>query len=184
MIIKKRGVEKGNIPWNKGLVGAQVAWNKGRLHPKKTKHKMSLAAKKRKGKRNAFYGKHHSEETKRKLSKLCGHKPWNKGGKWSPVTRKKLSISHMGKTREKSSNWKGGMSNLEKNERLAGRKKPKQCEICGAFGRICFDHNHDTGEFRGWICHRCNVVLGFVKDNTELLKALSNYLITTIRRNL
>lgn len=65
---------------------------------------------------------------------------------------------------------------LQIREKLVGRKKPKQCEICGAIGKICYDHNHKTGKFRGWICYRCNLTLGFVKDNTELLNVMIEYL--------
>ena len=52
-----------------------------------------------------------SEESKEKnrLAHL-GIPSWNKGGKLSPVHCEKLSISHMGKTGEKSSNWKGGFN--------------------------------------------------------------------------
>ena len=88
---------------------------------------------------------------------------------------------------ENNSFWKGGISldkkeykkflSLSKKETIAGRKKPSQCEVCGSIGRICFDHDHITGKFRGWLCFRCNIVLGFVKDNTELLDAIKNYLI-------
>lgn len=65
---------------------------------------------------------------------------------------------------------------LKYKEKVAGRKKPEQCEICGAIGKIHFDHNHETGEFRGWVCMRCNLVLGMVKDNKELLIRLAKYL--------
>ena len=61
-------------------------------------------------------------------------------------------------------------------EKRAGKKKLEQCEVCGALGRICFDHNHETGEFRGWICDRCNLILGLAKDNPYLLKKLVEYL--------
>ena len=74
-------------------------------------------------------------------------------------------------------NWKGRGTTVKSREILAGRKKPEQCEVCGAIGIICFDHDHETGRFRGWICHRCNAVLGFVKDNGELLVMLKDYLI-------
>ena len=172
------GFQKGLIPWNKGTKGIMKAWNKGKPMPEEQKLKLTSLAKLRIGEKNHFYGKHHSEETKKKLRLKCGHIAWNKGKIWSRKIKDKLSKSHIGiQAREKHPLWKGGMSNLEKTERLAGRKRPKQCEICGAFGRICFDHNHETGKFRGWICHRCNVVLGFVKDNAELLKYLSNYII-------
>jgi len=68
------------------------------------------------------------------------------------------------------------LSILKKRESLVGRKRPKTCEICGSIGRICFDHDHKKGIFRGWICVRCNVALGMVKDNSELLIRLADYL--------
>jgi hypothetical protein len=60
---------------------------------------------------------------------------------------------------------------------LAGREKPEFCEICNENKfRIVFDHCHELGHFRGWICDRCNRVLGIVKDSVELLGKLSTYL--------
>lgn len=38
------------------------------------------------------------------------------------------------------------------------------------------DHNHDTNEFRGWICNNCNNALGRFQDNTEILKNALKYL--------
>ena len=59
----------------------------------------------------------------------------------------------------------------------AGREKPEFCEICKENEyRIVFDHCHSSGSFRGWICDRCNRVLGIVKDSPELLKELALYL--------
>ncbi len=72
--------------------------------------------------------------------------------------------------------WKDALTTIQKQEQLAGKKRPEQCEICGAMGRICFDHDHKTGEFRGWICQRCNLTLGNVKDSIDLLEALIEYL--------
>jgi len=59
----------------------------------------------------------------------------------------------------------------------AGRDKPHLCEICvtNEF-KIVFDHCHNSGKFRGWICDRCNRVLGIVKDSPKLLKDLAIYL--------
>lgn len=76
---------------------------------------------------------------------------------------------------EKNGNWKGGVSPKYKIK-IAPRPKPLQCEVCGAIGKICYDHDHKTGEFRGWLCGRCNVALGMVKDNTGILLALVDYL--------
>ncbi len=59
----------------------------------------------------------------------------------------------------------------------AGRPKPTHCERCKEFHRyICFDHDHKTGMFRGWLCDRCNKVLGLVYDNPATLRALADYL--------
>ncbi len=60
---------------------------------------------------------------------------------------------------------------------IAGRPKPDVCEICGELNiRIVFDHCHKRGFFRGWICDRCNRVLGLVRDSPELLSLLARYL--------
>ena len=93
-----------------------------------------------------------------------------RGKKLSAEHRKKLSISKIG---AKNHMWKGGISN---NEVLAGRKKPENCEICNRVGRICYDHDHITGKFRGWICLRCNAALGMIKDSPEILIEMINYL--------
>jgi hypothetical protein len=39
----------------------------------------------------------------------------------------------------------------------------KRCELCGKLPKsksLHADHDHDTGRFRGWICYRCNSMLG------------------------
>jgi len=83
---------------------------------------------------------------------------------------------------KRSNHWKGGVSydmktyKINCREQTAGKKKPEQCELCGSIGVICFDHCHKTGKFRGWICRRCNLVLGMVKDNQELLVSMVDYL--------
>lgn len=38
------------------------------------------------------------------------------------------------------------------------------------------DHDHITGKVRGILCHKCNGLLGKIKDNKELLEALIAYL--------
>jgi hypothetical protein len=59
---------------------------------------------------------------------------------------------------------------------------PPECEICGEeetdepHGRLVLDHNHDTEEFRGWLCQRCNALLGMAEDNVLILKLAIRYL--------
>jgi hypothetical protein len=53
------------------------------------------------------------------------------------------------------------------------------CDVCGqkpAKKRLAFDHDHTTGAFRGWLCHGCNLILGFAEDSPQRLRALAKYL--------
>lgn len=59
---------------------------------------------------------------------------------------------------------------------LAGRPRPTVCELCGAEAKTVFDHCHETDRFRGWLCDRCNRVLGSVGDSVELLRRMIAYL--------
>ena len=40
------------------------------------------------------------------------------------------------------------------------------------------DHDHITEQRRGLLCRRCNIVLGWVKDDIDLLEAAISYLRT------
>jgi hypothetical protein len=60
---------------------------------------------------------------------------------------------------------------------LAGRPKPDVCDICfKKIGNIVYDHCHKRGHFRGFLCDRCNTVLGLMEDNDTLLVAMAAYL--------
>lgn len=41
---------------------------------------------------------------------------------------------------------------------------------------LSVDHDHETGQIRGMVCHRCNIVLGQVEDDPVLLGNLIAYL--------
>ena len=62
---------------------------------------------------------------------------------------------------------------------LKKHKRPSTlvCPICqqGA-DKIVLDHNHETGEFRGWLCNDCNNALGKFNDNVAVLQRAINYL--------
>ena len=40
----------------------------------------------------------------------------------------------------------------------------------------CADHNHETEQFRGWLCHKCNLGLGNFADNIERLESAKQYM--------
>lgn len=37
------------------------------------------------------------------------------------------------------------------------------------------DHDHETGMFRGWLCHRCNTGIGSLGDSAEGLENALRY---------
>lgn len=52
-----------------------------------------------------------------------------------------------------------------------------KCQICGDPDRkVVFDHDHKTGEFRGFLCQACNSALGSFQDSPSLLEAAISYL--------
>lgn len=51
------------------------------------------------------------------------------------------------------------------------------CKICAKnFDRLYIDHDHKSGKVRGLLCHSCNVAIGHLADNTEVLNNAINYL--------
>lgn len=75
--------------------GGQGGGFKGKHHSQESKRKLSEA---NKGNIPGNKGKHHSEEAKKKISEANkGRKAWNKGKPMSEEQRKKLSEAHKGK---------------------------------------------------------------------------------------
>jgi len=62
--------------------------------------------------------------------------------------------------------------------------KDYKCPICltdakkheGVNNQWCLDHDHNTGEFRGWLCNKCNAGLGYFSDNINYIKRAVQYL--------
>lgn len=59
------------------------------------------------------------------------------------------------------------------------------CAICeqdetrtarGIIRSLAVDHDHETGEVRGLLCASCNQILGFARDNPEVLRSAATYL--------
>ena len=43
-------------------------------------------------------------------------------------------------------------------------------------GEWCCDHDHNTNQFRDWLCHSCNRALGNMNDDISMLKRAIEYL--------
>jgi DNA-directed RNA polymerase subunit RPC12/RpoP len=75
---------------------------------------------------------------------------------------------------------KYNMTELEYKNLL--KSQNNKCMICGEvfdterwYGANV-DHSHETGLVRGLLCHACNKVLGFAKDDVSILKSAIDYL--------
>jgi len=58
-----------------------------------------------------------------------------------------------------------------------------KCEVCrkpfehrSQRNGACIDHNHETGEIRGLLCHSCNRAIGLLGDCPERLEKMILYL--------
>ena len=52
-----------------------------------------------------------------------------------------------------------------------------RCKICGAKKDVLHvDHCHTTGKVRGLLCRHCNVGIGQMRDNVEILRSAITYL--------
>jgi hypothetical protein len=50
-----------------------------------------------------------------------------------------------------------------------------RCSICEEELPLCLDHDHRTGEFRGWLCSHCNFGLGHFQDNMLVMAKAIGY---------
>jgi hypothetical protein len=54
---------------------------------------------------------------------------------------------------------------------------PSNCECCGTpLYEPRLDHDHTTGEFRGWLCQNCNEGFGKFGDNVEGIEKAYAYI--------
>ena len=165
-------------------LGQFIKWHKSVGFSDTTGKKISEALKwKKKPPRSDTHKKNMSiAKTGKKLphTKEWNLKIWD-GNRWK-------KHPEMGKARMGDKNpawkWRSDEEKTEKRhlsekkriEKKAWREKSEQCEICWAIDVICYDHDHATGEFRWWICRRCNFALWLVKDNIEILEEMIVYL--------
>lgn len=90
------------------------------------------------------------------------------------------------KWREYSKRYRTTHPDKEKarKRRVRGLPEPLRvmrsvCECCSqppTERELALDHNHQTGEFRGWLCHRCNLGIGLLGDSLEGLLRAVRYL--------
>jgi hypothetical protein len=69
------------------------------------------------------------------------------------------------------------MEEFEKEVLLQGGT----CKICSepptqGFDRLCIDHNHQTMQYRGLLCSKCNTAIGLLNENPDLFQKIHDYL--------
>lgn len=71
---------------------------------------------------------------------------------------------------------------MSQKEYLKRRKESAYCcEICGIMEKdlnhiLHVDHDHVTGNNRGFLCRNCNSMLGMAQDNIDILRGAIKYL--------
>lgn len=51
-----------------------------------------------------------------------------------------------------------------------------RCAICADTDNLVIDHNHVSNKIRGVLCNRCNLGIGFLKENINNLLSAIKYL--------
>lgn len=134
-------------------------------------------------------GRHHSEETKRKLSEaLKGSRNPNFGKPKSEEWKQNLRLKLFGKNNVR---WKGSNVDLHTLHQWLRKwnKKPKLCEICHKvppydLANISGKYKRDIKDYK-WVCRHCHMVEdGRIEENLKRLK-MSQMLISKnrIKRN-
>jgi len=122
--------------------------------------------------------------------KSCLSKKQRERYKKNPSKYRKIVQKHYIKNKDKilaDLRAKGRLRNLEQrkvsidfyNELFVSQNGC--CFICGthaenAYKGLHIDHDHNSGEIRGLLCHKCNTALGLFQDNVDFLKIAIVYL--------
>ena len=110
---------------------------------------------------------------------------WRKSnGKRNYALQKRWKTNNLEKYRAIQAN-----SSLKKNYGITTQQRDEMFISQGACCAICkaassgrkghawaVDHCHTTGRIRGILCHQCNAMLGYAKDNPKTLAAAIRYL--------
>lgn len=70
---------------------------------------------------------------------------------------------------------------LEEYDNILQQQDGK-CAVCGQNNShskgylFAVDHDHKTGTVRGLLCHNCNMAIGLLKDDVQIIKSMLQYL--------
>ena len=54
----------------------------------------------------------------------------------------------------------------------------RPCAVCKEVRRLCLDHRHRDGLVRDGVCHRCNIMIGFIENRPAHVQSALAYIAT------
>jgi hypothetical protein len=94
------------------------------------------------------------------------------------ASKKKYDTSENGKLHHRKHKLKANYNMTIEDYTKKYNTQKGCCWICGVFYPVlCVDHNHETGQTRGLLCHNCNHLLGKAQDSIKVLLNSIKYLL-------
>jgi hypothetical protein len=96
--------------------------------------------------------------------------------------QKEYSCRESGKIVKRESSWRKNGINITYDKYLEiSSLQNFQCAVCGVHQdnlekSLCVDHDHNNGKIRGLLCSNCNIAIGFLKEDENLLLSAISYL--------
>lgn len=100
----------------------------------------------------------------------------SEAGKTAEIRYRKKHWDKNAPKREKRRYWRYGLTTDQYESLL--KKQDGKCAICLGKDARNIDHCHSTGKVRGLLCGNCNLALGLLKDNRDVLLRAISYLCT------
>lgn len=108
------------------------------------------------------------------ICKLCNHKTYSEKMKVNPKSTREGYWKKQGI----SVNYEFFLELIEKQGNkcaICGKEEEKFCKT-GIKKQLVVDHDHNSGQVRGLLCTSCNLGIGNLKDDPELLQKAAEYL--------
>jgi hypothetical protein len=141
-------------------------------HKEEAKKKSSISYyanhEKNKQNRRDYHKKNRDVMTAKVRIYYHAHKEENK------PNRKAYNMAHKKESKDRSLKRCYGISLQEYEDMCASQKD--LCATCEMQENLVVDHDHATGKIRKLLCKKCNLALGYVKDNPITLKNMIEYL--------
>src|SRR6266404_3194077 len=70
---------------------------------------------------------------------------------------------------KRNNNFKSNYGITQREFNLLNEIQQEHCAICRRkctkFNRLSVDHDHETGQVRGLLCHKCNTAVAMLEEN-------------------